>query len=237
MLEQFAICEAILPSIGRVLATRVGSWCSSRASTRKKRAAGGSSPRAILRQQPTTARALEQTRCRHFRVLSDGEPQHRDTLLVRGDDPQPGSHLISPRRGYLHHGIYIGDGKVVHYAGLVRGPFRGPIEEVSLTQFAFDRAVWTRRSNLPAFDPQEVIRRARSRVGENHYRILRNNCEHFCEWCVRGESRSYQVERFLSSRPALCVMLGVISLVASNRSRSYFEAESGERLHKRAQLV
>jgi|SRR5580692_10546842 hypothetical protein len=237
MLEQFAICEAILPSIGRVLATRVGSWCSSRASTRKKRAAGGSSPRAILRQQPTTARALEQTRCRHFRVQSDGEPQHRDTLLVRGDDPQPGSHLISPRRGYLHHGIYIGDGKVVHYAGLVRGPFRGPIEEVSLTQFAFDRAVWTRRSNLPAFDPQEVIRRARSRVGENHYRILRNNCEHFCEWCVRGESRSYQVERFLSSRPALCVMLGVISLVASNRSRSYFEAESGERLHKRAQLV
>ncbi len=120
----------------------------------------------------------------------------------------------------MHHGIYLGDGKVVHYAGLARGQFRGRIEEVSLAQFAYGWSVWTRSSDLPAFVPQEVIRRARSRVGENRYRILRNNCEHFCEWCLRGESRSYQVERFLSSRLALGMMLGVISLAAGNRSRS-----------------
>jgi hypothetical protein len=42
-----------------------------------------------------------------------------------------------------------------------------------------------------------VIRRARSRLGENRYRLLRNNCEHFCEWCVHGISRSLQVERVL----------------------------------------
>jgi len=120
----------------------------------------------------------------------------------------------------MHHGIYVGDGKVVHYAGLARGPFRGHVEEVSLAQFACGRSVWTRRSDLSAFDPQEVIRRARSRVGENRYRILRNNCEHFCEWCLRGESRSYQVERFLSCRPALGMMLGVVSLAAGNPSRS-----------------
>jgi hypothetical protein len=186
---------------------------------------------AILRQQPTSAPAPERARRWYSRVLSDGEPPHRDTVLLRDENPQSGSHLISPRRGFLHHGIYVGDGKVVHYAGLVRGPFRGPIEEVSLAQFACGRSVWTRRANLPAFDPQEVIRRARSRVGENHYRILRNNCEHFCEWCLRGESRSYQVERFLSSRPALGVMLGVMSLAVGNRSRSYFKAKFGERLH------
>jgi hypothetical protein len=120
----------------------------------------------------------------------------------------------------MHHGIYVGDSKVVHYAGLACGPFRGHIEEVSLAQFACGRSVWTRRSNLPAFDPHEVIRRARSRVGENRYRLLRNNCEHFCEWCLRGESRSYQVERFLSARRALGTMLGVISVAAGNHSRS-----------------
>jgi hypothetical protein len=27
--------------------------------------------------------------------------------------------------------------------------------------------------------------------------MLRNNCEHFCEWCLRDEHRSYQVERLL----------------------------------------
>jgi hypothetical protein len=153
-------------------------------------------------------------------VPSDVEPQHLDKLLARDEEPQPGSHLISPRHGYMHHGIYVGGGKVVHYAGLARGQFRGRIEEVSLAQFACGRSVWTRTCDLPGFVPQEVIRRARSRVGENRYRILRNNCEHFCEWCLRGESRSYQVERFLSSRPALGMMVGVISLAAGNHSRS-----------------
>ena len=53
-------------------------------------------------------------------------PQHRDKLLVGGEEPQPGSHLISPRRGYTHHGIYVGDGKVVHYAGLQELARRDP---------------------------------------------------------------------------------------------------------------
>ena len=218
MSEQFPICEARLLSFGRVWVIRVRSWCSSRSRTCKKHAAGGSSPRAILRQQPASTPAPDRARRWHSRVLSDGEPQTRDRLLVSGEKPQPGSHLISPRRGYIHHGIYVGDDKVVHYAGLARGPFRGPVEEVSLAHFACGRSVWTRRSNVPALNAQEVIRRARSRVGENRYRILRNNCEHFCEWCLRGESRSYQVERFFSSRPALGMVLGVISLAAGNRS-------------------
>ena len=48
------------------------------------------------------------------------------------------------------------------------------------------------------FRAGEVIRRARSRVGEDCYRLLTNNCEHFCEWCLRGEHRSYQVEALLA---------------------------------------
>lgn len=108
----------------------------------------------------------------------------------------------------------------MHYAGLARRQFRGRIEEVSLAQFAHGRSVWARSSGLPAFIPQEVIRRARSRVGENRYRILRNNCEHFCEWCLRGEARSYQVECLLSSRAALMMILGGISSVLGKRSRS-----------------
>ena len=119
----------------------------------------------------------------------------------------------------MHHGIYIGDGKVVHYAGLVRGQIRGRVEEESLAHFACGRSVWKRSSDLPGFVTQEVIRRARSRVGENRYRILRNNCEHFCEWCLRGESRSYQVERFLSPRGAMSILLRVISLATDNRIR------------------
>jgi len=47
-------------------------------------------------------------------------------------------------------------------------------------------------------DRPEVVRRARSRLGEDRYHVLRNNCEHFCEWCVRGQNRSYQVDALVS---------------------------------------
>jgi hypothetical protein len=38
------------------------------------------------------------------------------------------------------------------------------------------------------------VERARSRLGEDRYRFLSNNCEHFCEWCIAGSSRSTQIE-------------------------------------------
>jgi lecithin:retinol acyltransferase len=218
MSEQFPICEARLPLFGRVWVIRVWSW-RALSCTCEKRAAGGSSPKRILSEPPAWTATGKRVLRWPAQVPSGVESQHRDKLILRGEEPQPGSHLVSPRRGYVHHGIYVGDGKVVHYAGLARRRFRGRIEEVSLARFAHGRSVWTRGSDLRAFVPQEVIRRARSRVGENRYRILRNNCEHFCEWCLRGESRSHQVEHFLSSGSALGMIVGVISLLAGNGSR------------------
>lgn len=108
-----------------------------------------------------------------------------------------GSHIVTQRRTYRHHGIYVGAGKVVHYAGFAHGLHRGPVQEVTLDEFASGQAVRV-LACAAAFDPCEIVRRARSRLGENSYRVVTNNCEHFCEWCVRGESRSYQIEALLS---------------------------------------
>ena len=132
-----------------------------------------------------------------------------DRRLLEDEEPLPGAHIISPRRGYLHHGIYVGDGRVVHYA-LAYGLYHAPVEEVSLAQFARGRGVWA-RWRPPAFERAEIVRRARSRLGEARYRILHNNCEHFCEWCVHGEARSYQIERLLSSRRPLAIIVGLIA--------------------------
>lgn len=118
-----------------------------------------------------------------------------DRLLAANEEPPLGSHLVTPRRGFAHHGIYVGRGKVVHYRSVVRHFCRGPVEEVSLAAFARQRAIWVRRQSAPRFDGTEVTRRARSRLGEDRYRLLSNNCEHFCEWCLRGEPRSYQIEQ------------------------------------------
>ncbi|MNG28404.1 NC domain protein [compost metagenome] len=43
-----------------------------------------------------------------------------------------------------------------------------------------------------------MVRRALSRMGENRYRVLTNNCEHFCNWCLYGRSTSAQVRVFLT---------------------------------------
>jgi len=123
-----------------------------------------------------------------------------------------GAHVLTPRRGYTHHGIYVGDGKVVHYSGLCRSLVSGPVEEVSLEEFADGQIILVKIADVALFPAAAIVERARSRLGENRYRITTNNCEHFCEWCLRGESRSEQVERLLAWPRA--VLLGLCAGLA-----------------------
>jgi hypothetical protein len=95
----------------------------------------------------------------------------------------PGTRLVVSWRGYGHHGIYAGRG---------RYPL-GSIEEISLDQFTGLRPLHV------GIAPDgrcgyEIVRRARSRLGECHYDLPSNNCEHFCSWCELAEPRSPQVE-------------------------------------------
>ncbi|MBN3818034.1 hydrolase, partial [Paraburkholderia sp. Se-20369] len=61
-----------------------------------------------------------------------------------------------------------------------------------------------------AYAGRAAVLRARSRLGENHYRLLTNNCEHFCTWCVEGKGRSEQVRTcVMHPRTALRFVLSV----------------------------
>src|SRR5271155_2680190 len=144
-------------------------------------------------------------RCSRCESAPFGRQLRGDCLLVDNQEPPLGSHLVTSRRGYLHHGIYVGARKVVHYAGLVHGLRGGPVEEVSFAHFACGQRVWVRSGAPSDFDVGEVVCRARARVGEDCYRLLTNNCEHFCEWCLRGTARSFQVEAWLT-RPRLTLL-------------------------------
>src|SRR5690242_17449374 len=110
-----------------------------------------------------------------------------------------GAHIVTPRRAYLHHGIYVGNGCVIHYAGLAHRFRGGPVELISLDALAQGHALWVVSGRVTRFAPEEVVRRAVSRLGEDRYHLLSNNCEHFCEWCLRAEHRSYQVDRLLAA--------------------------------------
>lgn len=87
----------------------------------------------------------------------------------------------------------------MHYAGISGFWQCGPVEEVSLYQFVKGHPLQIIEHPESRYSPDEIVRRARSRLRENDYRLLTNNCEHFCNWCVSGISRSAQVERRLHS--------------------------------------
>ena len=134
---------------------------------------------------------------RWLRSYSEEGGSTCDRLLFENEEPPAGAHLVTPRIGFVHHGIYLGSGRVIHCGAVSRFLPRGPVEEVSLEYFSRGRRVWV-RSGIPVrFTAEEVIERARSRLGENRYHVLKNNCEHLCEWCLRGRQKSYQVERLM----------------------------------------
>jgi hypothetical protein len=125
----------------------------------------------------------------------EDQDSHRPLSNALEPELPLGAHLTTSRRGYTHHGIYVGHGRVVHYSGLSGFWHCGPVEEVSISRFATGRSVRVVSQARASYSSQEIVRRARSRIGENDYRLLTNNCEHFCNWCVGGVSRSAQTER------------------------------------------
>ncbi|MGX0889767.1 hypothetical protein AB7M22_001775 [Pseudomonas sp. ADAK2 TE3594] len=122
-----------------------------------------------------------------------------------------GSHLVSPRKCYAHHGIYLGRGDVAHYSGFSSSLKPGPIEVTDLESFANGKPVWLIRESCE-YSSDEIVRRARSRMGESQYSILSNNCEHFCNWCISGESCSVQVRAFLHCPRYLLSFISALEL-------------------------
>ena len=96
------------------------------------------------------------------------------------------SHLISPRTGYNHHGLYVGNNTVIH---LTR---TGIIEAVPMHDFT-DGNGYKIQKYHSKFSHREIIERAKSRLGNNNYSLIFNNCEHYISWCLHDANRSNQV--------------------------------------------
>ncbi|ABM76822.1 lecithin retinol acyltransferase family protein [Prochlorococcus marinus] len=114
-------------------------------------------------------------------------------------------HLQVPRRHglFLHHGIDLGDGSVAHYLE-GRSILRSSLED-------FSRGATVNVVNHTQASPSGVtLRRAMSRIGEQRYNLLFNNCEHFANWCKTGRHRSSQVEDWMQTSSLGALALGQI---------------------------
>jgi hypothetical protein len=125
----------------------------------------------------------------------------------------PGAHLVTPRSGYAHHGVYVGDNRVVHYSGLANGLNSGPVEEATLDAFAAGRDFYVKTHPRPKYIGHDVVLRARSRIGEDLYSLFSNNCEHFCEWAINDDHTSRQIDIGTSAvAPAKATAAGLAAL-------------------------
>lgn len=104
-----------------------------------------------------------------------------------------GAHLVVKHFGYTHHGIYAGRGRVIHYSGFAHLFKKHPIEITSIEQFSHGKTIHIRHYEHAKFKGRKVVRRMRSRMHENQYHLIINNCEHVCTWAITGIESSPQV--------------------------------------------
>jgi len=122
-----------------------------------------------------------------------------------------GDHIKAGRGIYSHHGIDLGDGRVIHYSGLADGLHGGPVAICSESDFARGRKIKVIH-HRDASPPDVVIERALSRLNEDEYGVVRNNCEHFASWALTGRGRSRQVRKAGAALGlALVVLVAVVA--------------------------
>lgn len=113
--------------------------------------------------------------------------------MALGDQIYVYRDLIDVSGVYEHHGIDCGDGSAIHY----RKPSE-IVEQTSLEVFARGNRVYRRNYQLEfCYLPEIVVDRALSRLGEQKYNLLFNNCEHFATWCKTGKNESQQIKGFI----------------------------------------
>lgn len=125
---------------------------------------------------------------------------------------QLGDHLFVSKGLYSHHGIYLGKNnqgqeEVIHYAGLSGDTSAqgSRIQITPLKNFAQGKTLRVRLHDAAAYQGQSVVERALSRLGENSYNLIFNNCEHFVNWCFEGISFSQQVNTAVAGSAASLV--------------------------------
>jgi hypothetical protein len=118
-----------------------------------------------------------------------------------------GAQICIERVGYKHHAIVSKVDEngnivaVIHYVGN-KNKAEASIKETAYACFLGPHdGIRTSPGTVcvvscppSRFSPEEVVQRARSKIGMRGYQFVTNNCEHFATLCRVGEAMSTQVE-------------------------------------------
>lgn len=120
--------------------------------------------------------------------------------MAAGDRLRAERRVLGTTVSYMHHGIDVGDGTVVHARPHdFRRPFAGGrVERIGREVFAAGSPIDVVREPAAAFSPATIVARALRHVGRPGYCPVVDNCEHFATWCATGQRASRQVDLVVS---------------------------------------
>ncbi len=117
--------------------------------------------------------------------------------------PGYGDHIFVKRINYganhvyEHHGIYIGNDKVIHFHGdSYLKMWQADIITSTLDFFSGGLEI-TIVQHKNCFPVTKTVELAKSflKMQKGKYNLFHNNCEHFCYYCKTGEKKSPQVQK------------------------------------------
>ena len=137
----------------------------------------------------------------------------------------PGDHIYVKRRRhfYSHHGIYAGNGMVLHFKGAVREK-QDPAVIISDMATFLKNGILRRRSYKQRLPHAETLQMAHAHLAQKGYSLVFNNCEHFATYCATGKKKSRQVHKIVGSMATLT--LAVTGLLIRKKRRINKEGTS-----------
>ena len=126
---------------------------------------------------------------------------------ISEDDLIRGDHIYVRRGGllYSHHGIYAGDGNVIHYKGDDKEK-QDPAVIMTRLEIFLSGGKLRRRNYKKRLPYSESLRIAREHLSGKGYSLSGNNCEHFATYCATGKKKSRQVRRAVGSIASLTLV-------------------------------
>ncbi len=133
-------------------------------------------------------------------------------------DLNSGDHIFVRRKGplYSHHGIYAGEGKVIHFKGAEREK-RDPAVIITDIDNFLNGGKLRRRNHKKRLAHSESLRIAREHLSKKGYSLRVNNCEHFATYCATGKKKSRQVRRAIGG--IAMIALPVIGKIIKQKIR------------------
>ena len=136
--------------------------------------------------------------------------------------------MFTSEKYYYHHGVYLGECKVAHFAGANKTDAKPCLYDIfqfwkSAVDGKLYRVEYDEDTSQKMLDVEDTLRKAEEALAEPDqwpgYNIIHNNCESFAYWFKTGMKWSAQASAAVSQvvvKGAAAAVAGVIGSIGAS---------------------